>query len=50
MGPLKTNEINKSIEMLIKQEQNMFETTEPIQNNMQQINLVKNQHEVFQFQ
>ena len=34
--------------MLVKREQNI--TTEPIQNNMKQLNLVKNQHEVYECQ
>ena len=41
VGPLKTDEINKSIERLIKREQCIFETIEPIQNDMKQLNLVK---------
>ena len=28
----------------------MFETTEPVQNDMKQLNLVKNQNEIYQFQ
>ena len=46
MGPLKTDEINKSIEMLINREESIFQTTEPIQNDMKQVNLVKNHNEV----
>ena len=50
MGPLKTDEINKSIEISIKREQSILETTEPIQNDMKQLNLVKNHNEVYQCQ
>ena len=50
VGLLKTDEINKLIEMLTKQQQSIFETTEPIQNDIKQLNLVKNQHEVYQCQ
>ena len=50
VGPLKTDDISKSIEMLIKQEQSIFETTAPIQNNIKQLNLVKNHNEVYQCQ
>ena len=45
--PLKTDEINKLIEMLIKREQSIFEATEQIQNDMKQLNLVKNHSEVY---
>ena len=48
--PLKTNEINKSLEMLIKREESIFKTAEVIQNNTKKINLVENQHEVYQCQ
>ena len=50
MGPLKTDEINKLIEILIKREQSIFETTEPIQNDMKQLNLVKYHNELYQCQ
>ena len=36
--------------MLIKREQSIFETTEPIQRDMKQLNLVKNHNEVYQCQ
>ena len=45
---LKTNEINKSLEMLIKREENIFKTAKVIQNNTKKLNLVENQHEVYQ--
>ena len=48
--PLKTDEINKLIEMLIKRAQSIIERTEPIQNDMKQLNLVKNHNEVYQYQ
>ena len=48
--PLKTCEINILIEMLIKGEQSIFEATEPIQNDLKQLNLVKNHNEVYQCQ
>ena len=38
------------IEMFIKREQSIFETKEPIQNDMKQLNLVKHHNEVYQCQ
>ena len=49
-GTLKTDEINKLIEMLIKREQIIFERTEPIQNDMKQLNLDQNYKEVYRYQ
>ena len=48
--PLKTDEINKMIEMFIKREQSIFETKDPIQSDMKQLNLVKHHNEVYQCQ
>ena len=50
MGPLKTDEINNLMEMLIKRDQSIFEATEPIQNDMKQLKLVQNQNQVYQCQ
>ena len=50
MGPLKTEEINESIEMLIKGEQSKFEETEAFQNDVKQLNLVKNVKEIYECQ
>ena len=36
--------------MLIKREQTKFETKKPFQSDMKQLNLVENQHEVYQCQ
>ena len=36
--------------MLIKRAQSIFETTEPIQSDMKQLNLVKNHNEIYQYQ
>ena len=36
--------------MLIEQEQTIFETTGPIQNDMKQLNLFKNHNKVYQCQ
>ena len=44
---LKTDVVHKLIEILFKLEQSITETTELIQNNMKQLNLVKNQHKVY---
>ena len=38
------------IEMFIKREQSIFETKEPIQNDMKQLNLIKHHNEVYQCQ
>ena len=50
LGPLKTEEINESIEMLIKGEQSKFEETEAFQNDVKQLNLVKNIKKIYECQ
>ena len=50
MGPLKTEEINESIEILIRGEKSQFEETEAFQNDVKQLNLVKNIKEIYKCQ
>ena len=39
--------INKSMEILIKLEQSIFEATEQLQDDVEQLNWVKNQNNIY---
>ena len=46
-GPLNTEATNKPMEILIKLEQSVFEATEQLQNDVEQLNWVKNQNNIY---